>query len=118
MLYTIFTKYPLEIQGITEASENKIQAIFKDTKKQIDYSGDVADIEEPLKYFVFWHFCENILTNVSATTGETAVFRDESMPEVLQMMRAWNRGVDLLSEILEEKNETANSYYLSKINRW
>ena len=117
MTYESFTAYPLEIQGITAASNEKITAISDYVLDKLEYSGDAADLDAILPYFVFFHFCEDLLTDVSARTGETAIIREESNYSTLKMVKSWNEGVYKLLALLEDKTEeSSNLYYQSYRN--
>lgn len=113
MTYESFTIYPLEIQGITAASDQKINEIKAFAIEKIAYSGDTADLQPILPYFVYYHFLENLITNTSASVGETAQIRTESVQSTFKMCKNWNEGVRLLAELCAEKNEIANPVYLS-----
>ena len=113
MTYEQFTVYPLEIQGITAASDQKIEAIEKRVIEKIDYSGEISEIEELIPYLVYFHFLEDLLTDVSARTGETAITRDDSNFSTRKMVAAWNEGVYGIAAIAEDAGETYNTAYLS-----
>jgi hypothetical protein len=113
MNYADFTTYPLEIQGITASSDEKISAIEAYVFEKLEYSGEDADLQEVLPYFVFFHFCEILITNVSASVGETKQIREESEPSTTRMMSAWNEGVLRITKICEENEQTFNEDYVS-----
>jgi len=115
MTYEAFTAYPLEIKGITEDSNEHITAISDFVLEKLQYTGDAADLNGLLPYFVYFHFIEDLLTDVSVRTGETAIIRDESNFSTYKMCKAWNEGVTKLLALLAEKtDETANEEYQSK----
>lgn len=115
MTYEAFTAYPLEIKGITEDSNEKITAISDFVLEKLQYTGDATDLSGLLPCFVFFHFLEDLLTDTSVNTGETAIIREESNYSTFKMCKAWNEGVTKLLALLAEKtNETANEEYQSK----
>jgi len=116
MTHETFTAYPLEIKGITDASDEKITAIKDFVLEKISYSGDAADLETLLPYFVYFHFLEDLITDVSVNTGETAIIREESNRDIVKMVRSWNEGVEKLNGLIEDKKETCNPKYQSKIS--
>ena len=110
-----FTAYPLEIKGITSESDEHIIAISDFVLEKLEYTGDASDLDALLPYFVYFHFIEDLLTDVSVRTGETAIIRDESNYSTFKMVKAWNEGVYKLLALLAEKTgETANKEYQSK----
>jgi len=115
MTYESFTAYPLEIKGITVDSDEHITAISDFVLEKMEYTGDTADLSALLPYFVFFHFIEDLLTDVSVRTGETAIIREESNFSTFKMCKMWNEGVTKLLALLAEKtDETANEEYQSK----
>ena len=115
MNHETFTAYPLEIKGITSASDEKIQAIKDFVLEKISYSGDVADLETLLPYFVYFHFLEDLLTDTSVNTGETAIIREQSNRDTAKMIKVWNEGVSRLAALTADNGETYNQKYKSKI---
>lgn len=113
MTYEKFTVYPIEIQGITAVSDQKIEAIEKKVIEKIGYSGQFSDIENLTPYLVYFHFLEDLLTDVSARTGETAIVRDDSNFSTRKMVAAWNEGAFGIMAIAKENGETYNTAYLS-----
>jgi hypothetical protein len=116
MTYEDFTVYPLEIQGITDASDEKIEAIAEWVTEQIDYSGADADLDDILPFFVFFHFLEDLMTDASVRTGETAIIREESNFNSRKMQSAWNQGATKLTALISENEETCNENYISLRN--
>ena len=115
MTYESFTAYPLEIKGITADSDEHITAIFDFVLVKLEYTGDAADLAGLLPYFVYFHFIEDLLTDVSVRTGETAIIREESNFSTFKMCKMWNEGVTKLLALLAEKtDETASEEYQSK----
>ena len=115
MTYESFTAYPLEIKGITTDSDEHITAISDFVLEKLEYTGDAADLAGLLPYFVYFHFIEDLLTDVSVRTGETAIIREESNYSTFKMCKMWNEGVTKLLALLAEKtDETANEEYQSK----
>ena len=115
MTYESFTAYPLEIKGITEESNEHITAISDFVLGKLEYTGDAADLAGLLPYFVYFHFIEDLLTDVSVRTGETAIIREESNFSTFKMCKMWNEGVTKLLALLAEKEtEAANEEYQSK----
>lgn len=115
MTYENFSTYPIQILGINESYNNELTAIETLVKEEIEYSGEVADIESVLPYFVFFKFCENVQTKVDAKTGENITVSELTKPSYDAQIRAWNIGVKKLISICEEKTATASKYYTSKI---
>lgn len=116
MNYQDFLKYPLQIVGINEDYDNALDAIEELVKSEIEYSGDIEDIESVLPYFVYFKFCENRESEVSATLGEHITVSETVGSSYAAMIRAWNLGVKKLNAICLEKTATANKYYTSKIS--
>lgn len=120
MTYEAFTAYPLEIKGITAESDEHITAISDYVLEKLKYTGDAADLASLLPYFVFFHFCESLLTDVSVNTGETSIIREESNFSTYKMCKMWNEGVTKLLALLAVEvdgvvsTETANEEYQSK----
>ena len=113
MTYEQFTVYPLEIQGITDASDEKITAIENDVIEKLEYSGDTDDLYSILPYFVFYFFMEDLMTNTAAKTGETRILRDESTQAYGKMVRAWNEGATKLAALIAEDEETCTENFTS-----
>ena len=116
MKYTQFLKYPVRISGINESYNDELTAIEDFVKSDIDYSGESSDIEPLLPYFVFFKFCENKRSEVTATNGEQTQIAEMTVPSVDAQIRVWNIAVEKLTAICEAKTATASKYYLSKIN--
>ncbi|NCB85599.1 MAG: hypothetical protein EOM44_14080 [Bacteroidia bacterium] len=115
MNHETFTAYPLEIKGITSASDERIQAIKDFVLEKISYSGNAADLNALLPYFVYFHFLEDLITDTSVNTGETAIIREQSNRDTAKMVKAWNEGVERLISLLADSKETCNEKYKSKI---
>ena len=113
MTYENFTVYPLEIQGINEASNEKITAIENYVIEQLNYSGSTDDLSEILPYLVYFHFIEDLYSNSAVKTGETTTIRDESTPNTLKVIRAWNIAAEKLSALIADNGETCTTNYLS-----
>lgn len=116
MTHEAFTIYPLEIKGITSASDEKISAIRDFVIEKIAYSGNVSDLDAILPYFVYFHFLQDLITDTSVNTGETAIIRDESNRDAFKMSKAWNEGVDMMKELTANNRETYSDKYKSKIS--
>ena len=116
MTYETFTKYPLNILGINESYNNELTAIEELVKSEIEYTGDAADISGVIPYFVFFKFCENRETDVTANNGEQSTTAEFTFRAYLSQVRAWNLGAARLLAICNEKGKTANKYYISKIS--
>lgn len=120
LTYESFTAYPLEIKGITAESDEHIVAISDYVLEKLEYTGDAADLDALLPYFVYFHFCEDLLTDVSVRTGETSIIREESNFSTFKMCKMWNEGVTKLLALLAlevdgvASTETANEEYQSK----
>lgn len=115
MTYEAFTAYPLEIKGITAESDEHIVAISDYVLEKLEYTGDAIDLDGLLPYFVYFHFVEDLLTDVSVRTGETSIIREESNFSTFKMCKMWNEGVTKLLALLAiETTETANLEYQSK----
>ena len=113
--YENFASYPIQILGLNESFNKKLQAIEIFVKTEIAYSGDVADLVPILPYFVFFKFCED---KQSSTTGdgEQKSVSDLTEPSQNAQVRAWNIGVKKLIDLCNLKSKTANCVYLSEIN--
>lgn len=116
MDYTDFLTYPLQILGIDENYNSEIEAMKNLAIDEINYSGDVSDIEPVLPYFVFWLFCENKRSQVVANVGENAQVKEFSYQTMTMQVVAWNIGAKKLREICAEKNKTASEHYQSERN--
>lgn len=116
MTHETFTAYPLEIKGITSDSDEKITDIENFVLDKLEYSGDIADLASLLPYFVYFHFLEDLITDTSVNTGETAIIRTESNRDAFKMSKAWNEGVRMIKELTDDNGETYNDKYKSKIS--
>ena len=116
MEHTAFNKYPIEIKGINQSYNEELTAIETQVKSEIGYTGQAADITSVLPYFVFFKFCENKRSEVTATNGEQTQIAEMTVPSVEAQIRVWNIAVEKLTAICEAKTATASKYYLSKIN--
>ena len=116
MEHTTFNKYPIEIKGINQSYNEELTAIEAQVKSEIGYTGQSADITSVLPYFVFFKFCENKRSEVTATNGEQTQIAEMTVPSVDAQIRVWNIAVEKLTAICSAKATTANKYYLSKIN--
>ena len=116
MEHTTFNKYPIEIKGINQSYNEELTAIEMLVKSEIAYSGAPADIMPVLPYFVFFKFCENKRSEVTATNGEQSQLAEMTVPSVEAQIRVWNIAVEKLTTICTAKSATASKYYLSKIN--
>jgi hypothetical protein len=114
MTYDKFTTYPINILGINESYNNELTAIETLVKTEIAYTGDAADISGVIPYFVFFKFCENRASEVTANNGEQMSTAEFTFPSVLSQVRAWNLGAVKLLSICTEKVETANINYQSQ----
>jgi len=116
MTYETFTTYPLNILGINESYNNELTAIETLVKSEIEYTGEAADISGVIPYFVFFKFCENRESDITANIGEQLAPAEFTSRSILSQVRAWNLGAARLLAICTEKGKTANKYYLSKIS--
>lgn len=116
MDYTNFLNYPLQILGIDESYDSELNAIESLVIFDIEYSGEVMDLEEILPYFVFFHFCENRKSEVSAMTGEQSKVAEFTVPAVVTAVNVWNVGVKKLNTLLLANEQTVNVLYTSKIS--
>ena len=116
MDYSNFEKYPLQIIGINESYNDELTAIEEVVIDEIGYSGDVNDLENILPYFVFFKFCEDRASSVTAKTGEMSEVAEFSVPSVLSQVRAWNIGAKLLDDLCTENEVTADDNYRSQRN--
>jgi hypothetical protein len=116
MDYTIFLNYPLQILGIDESYDSELTAIENFVIFDLEYSGAVEDLEEILPYFVFFHFCENRKSEVSAMTGEQSKVAEFTVPSVVTAISVWNIGVKKLNTLLLANEQTVNELYTSKIS--
>ena len=116
LTYTAFQKFPLQIVGIDADYNAKIAAIEEFVVADLAYSGTASDITSVLPYFVFWFFCQDRTTTVSAETGENLQLKEFTEPAIEKQINAWNLGVEKLTAICTEKSTTVKSKYLSKIS--
>ena len=116
MTYENFTKYPIQILGINESYNDELTAINDFVVSDIEYSGDVADLESVLPYFVFFNFCENARSEVYANTGESATVKEHTVPSDRAQIAAWNFAVKELSKLCTDNQKTVNEKYLSLIS--
>lgn len=114
--YENFSAYPIQILGIDDTYNDELTAIETLVKEKIAYTGEVADIESVLPYFVFYKFCEDRLSEVTAKNGENITTSEFTMPSQNTMIRAFNLGVKKLCAICIEKAQTANIIYLDEIS--
>lgn len=113
MKYTQFLQYPIRIAGINDSYDSELTAIETSVKNELAYSGNAADIESVLPYFVFFKFCEYKVSE-AGVNGESLKVSDNTMPSVMAQVRAWNLGASKLLAICTEKNTTANENYQSQ----
>ena len=116
LTYTAFEKFPLQIVGIDADRNAKISAIEEFVVADMAYSGTASDITSVLPYFIFWFFCQEKSTTVSAETGENLQLKEFTEPAIEKQINAWNLGVEKLAAICAEKSTTVKSKYLSKIS--
>lgn len=116
MDYTNFQTYPLNVLGIDESYNEELTAIEQAVIDEIGYTGDVADLELILPYFVFYKFCESKESDVTAQTGEMAKVAEFSVPSSKSMIRAWNFGATKLDNLCVANSQTVNSVYRCTID--
>jgi len=114
MTYADFTTYPINILGINESYNNELTAIEELVLSEIAYTGDVDDILTVIPYFVYFKFCENRASEVTANNGEQMSTAEFTFPSVFSQVRAWNLGAAKLLAICTEKGKTANVNYQSQ----
>lgn len=114
LTFTGFKSFPLQIVGITEDYNAKINEIETFVVSDLAYSGEVGEVNAVLPYFVFWFFCQDAQTTVVVETGENAQVQEFSYPEIFKQVQNWNIGVEKLQAICDEKGTTVNEKYLSK----
>ena len=115
LTFNNFKTYPIEIIGITADYNARITAIETFVLSDLEYSGEASDLNAILPYFVFWYFCQDRTTVVTAQTGENSQVQKEfSTPEIFKQVQAWNLGVKKLQTLIDANEETVNVYYLSK----
>lgn len=111
--YENFTAYPIQILGLNESSNKKLQAIETFVKFDLNYSGDAVDLTNILPYFVFFAFCDDKTSSVTQD-GETVAVSDLTKPSVHSQVRAWSIGAKMLDDICKEKETTCNENYRSQ----
>jgi len=116
MDYSNFQQYPLQILAIDESYNDELISIEQSIIDEIDYSGNADDIDTVLPYFVFYKFCENRNSSVSAQSGEMAKVAEFSVPSREAMNRAWNLGVKKLLTLITLNSTDANWRYKCEIN--
>ena len=117
MDYTFFEKYPIQILGIDENYNSELTAIEEFVKSDIEYSGEIEDIESVLPYFVFYYFCEKRKSTVAANAGEQSQLAEFTVSSQIQQIDAWNIAIKKLDNICTEKQATSNPIYRSKRSR-
>ncbi len=115
MDYTTFENYPLQILGIDDSYNSELNAISSFLEGDIEYTGEVEDLENILPYFVFYKFCENRKSEITAASGEQSKTAEFSVATEVRQVKAWNYGVTKLNALLLANGETANEIYTSKI---
>lgn len=116
MDYTLFEKYPIQILGIDETHNDKLNAIKEVVIDEIEYSGELSDIESVLPYFVFFKFCDDLESDVTANAGEQTKASEFSTFAYKSQISAWNQGVKKLQAICTERGTRVAGRYLSKIS--
>jgi hypothetical protein len=116
MEYTNFQIYPINVLGIDETYNDELNAIEQVVIDELDYTGDADDLELILPYFVFYKFCENKESDVTAQTGEMAKVAEFSVPSRNSMIRAWNVGVTKLNALCITNSQTVNAVYRCTID--
>jgi hypothetical protein len=116
MDYTSFLNYPIQVIGIDESYNSELKHIEDLVIFDLEYTGDVADLDEILPYFVYFHFCENRRSEVSAMTGEQSKVSEFTVPSVANSISVWNIGVKKLNALILANSETVNELYTSPIS--
>lgn len=109
--YTTFETYPLEIAGITSQYNSRIKAIEDFIIDDMALTGTDVEIATILPYFIFWYFCQNEVTTVTAKTGETFQIQKTSIPDVSRQVQNWDIGVDKLRSALGITPDVLRSYH-------
>jgi hypothetical protein len=110
LTYTSFQTYPTEIAGITSEYNSKIAAVESFVVEDMAAVGVTVD-SAILKYFVYWYFCQQAVTNVTAKAGETLTISKTSIPAIDMQIQNWNTGVDKLRVACGITSEILKSYY-------
>jgi hypothetical protein len=113
--YTTFLTYPLEIVGITSEYNTRITAIenfvISDMALTGVAEGVIASVAAILPYFVFWYFCQNEATIITAKTGENAQIQKTSIPALNKQIQNWDIGVDKMRTALGITIDVLESYH-------
>lgn len=116
MDYSDFKSYPIQIVGIDSDYDDMLNEIKNFILADMNYSGDEADLDSVLPYFVFYNFCQEQQSTVVHSVGETSQTKEFSDISLTKQINAWNIGVAELTLICNEKGTTVDKteLYLSK----
>lgn len=109
-----FKSYPIQIIGITAEYDDQLTAIEDFVRDEIAYTGTDTDIDPIIPYFVFYYFCTNKDSEVSASNGETHQVSEFTIPDDRAQVNAWNIGAKKLLALCAEKAKEANTNYQSQ----
>jgi hypothetical protein len=118
MEYTAFKDYPIQILGIDATYDDELTAIEDVVLSEMEYTGDVSDLETILPYFVYCAFVESRISDVTAQTGEQQRTAEFTIPSFNALVRAWNLGVKKLATICTDNGKTVAERYTSNISLW
>lgn len=104
-----FNSYPIKIAGIdkSEGSGESLVYLYDAMITGLEtfvisdmaYTGDVT-VSAVLKYFVYYLFCQEQASTVTANAGENVNVDKVSMPSKDKQVFAWNYGVESLRTLL------------------
>lgn len=106
--YSDFNTYPILIIGLTEENNTELAAMEEVATKMLDYSGDVVDVADVIKYLVFLLFWQNRRSTMTESTGETLQVKEHSDFSSIKKNTVLYLAEKKLKEICAEKGTTAN----------
>jgi len=106
--YSDFNTYPILIIGLTEENNTELAAMEVVATEMLDYSGDVVDVADIIKYLVFILFWQNRRSTMTESTGETLQVKEHSDFSSVKKNTVIYLAEKKLKEICAEKGTTAN----------
>ena len=106
--YNDFNTYPILIVGLTEDNNTELAAMEVVATEMLDYSGDVVDVADIIKYLVFILFWQNRCSMMTESAGETLQVKEYSDFSSVKKNTVIFLAEKKLKEICAENGETAN----------
>ena len=106
--YSDFNTYPILIVGLTEDNNTELAAMEVVATEMLDYSGDVVDVADIIKYLVFILFWQNRRSMMTENAGETLQVKEYSDFSSVKKNTVIYLAEKKLKKICAEKGETAN----------